>query len=92
MARTTWRTSEGNGRVISCLGTMILCATTLALLLIIGGAKKNPGPGVEAEKIMQVVCSEFDRSLKSGTPCNTRGRWLHNSCGWVKAQVAESGK
>jgi hypothetical protein len=30
---------------------MILCATTLAVLLVIGGKEKNPGPGVEAEKI-----------------------------------------
>jgi hypothetical protein len=71
---------------------MILCTTTLAVLLVIGGLEKNPGPGVEAEKILQVVCSGCDRNLKSGTQCNTCGRWVHNSCGNVKAQVAESGK
>jgi hypothetical protein len=32
---------------------MILCATTLAVLLVIGGVKKNPGPGMEAEKISE---------------------------------------
>jgi len=41
---------------------------------------------------MQVVCSRCDRSLKSGTQCNTCGHWFHNSCGNVKAQVVESGK
>jgi hypothetical protein len=30
---------------------MILC-TTLAVLLVIGGVEENPGPVVEAEKIM----------------------------------------
>jgi hypothetical protein len=54
--------------------------------------KKNPGPGVEAEKILQVVCSGCDRNLKSGTQCNTCGRWFHNGCGNIKAQVTESGK
>jgi ribosomal protein L40E len=53
---------------------------------------KNPGPGVEAEKIMQVVCSRCNRNLKSGTQCDTCGRWIHNSCGNNEAQVAESGK
>jgi hypothetical protein len=42
---------------------MILCATTLAVLLVIG-VKENPGPGVEAEKIMEVLCSASDRILK----------------------------
>ena len=78
--------------MIFCFGTMILCATTLAVLLVIGGVEKNPGPGVEAEKIMQVLCSGCDRILKSGTQCDTCGRWFHNGCGNVKVQVAESGK
>jgi hypothetical protein len=44
---------------------MILCATTLvAVILVIGGVEKNPGPGVEAENIVQVVCSGCDRNLK----------------------------
>ena len=55
-----------------------------------GGAK--PGPGVEAEKMLQVLSSGCDRNLKSGTQCNTCGRWLHNSCGNVKTQLAKSGK
>ena len=78
--------------MISCLGRMILCATTLAVLLVIVGVEKNPGTGVEAEKMLQVVCSGCDRNLKSGTQCNTCGSWFHNICGNVKAQVTESGK
>jgi hypothetical protein len=57
---------------------------TLAVLLVIGGVKKN---GVEAEKT-----SRCDRNLKSGTQCNTCGHWFHNSCGNIKAQVVESRK
>ena len=63
-----------------------------SLLLVIGGMEKNPGPGAEVEKILQVVCSGCDRNLKSGTQCNTCGSWFHKRCGNVKAQVAESGK
>jgi hypothetical protein len=62
---TTWRTSKVNGRVISCLGTMILCATTLAVLLVIDGLEKSPGPGVKTEKILQILFSGYDRNLKS---------------------------
>ena len=51
-SRTTRRTAKGNGHAILCLGTMFLCATTLVVLLVIGGVEENPGPGVEAEKIM----------------------------------------
>jgi len=92
VSRTSRRTVNGNGHAILCLGTTILCATTLAVLLVIGGVEENPGPGVESEKIMRVLCSGCDRILKSGTQCDTCGRWFHNSCGNVKAQVAESGK
>jgi len=63
--RTTWRTVQGNGRVIFCLGTMMLCATTLTVLLVTGGVEKNPGPGAEAEKILQVLCSGCDGNLES---------------------------
>jgi len=41
---------------------------------------------------VQVLCSGCDRNLKSGTQCESCGRWYHNSCGNVTFQVAESGK
>ena len=47
-----------------------MCAMTLALLLVIGGVEKNPGPVVESENIMQVLCSGCNRNLKSGTHCD----------------------
>jgi hypothetical protein len=62
------------------------------VLLVMGGAEENTAPGVEAEKIMRVLCSGCDRILKSGTQCDTCGRRFHNSCGNVKFQVGESGK
>ena len=49
--------------MIFCLGSMILCVTNLAVLLVIDGVEKNPGPGVEAEKILQVLCSRSNRNL-----------------------------
>ena len=90
--RTTWRTAQGKGRVIFCLGTVILCATSLVVLLVSGGVEKNPRPGVGAEKILQVLCRRCDKNLNSVTQCNSCGRLFHNSCGNFKAQVAESGK
>jgi len=64
----------------------------LAVLLVIGGVEQNPGPSVEGESFMQVMCSGCKRSLKLETQCDTCGRWFHNSCGNVKAQLADSGK
>jgi hypothetical protein len=71
---------------------MILSATTLAVLLLIGGVETNPGPGVETEKIMRLLCSGCDRILKSGTQCDKCGCLFHNICGNVKSQVTESEK
>ena len=47
------------------LWTMILCATALAVLVIIGGVEKYPGPGVKVEKIWQILCSGYDINPKS---------------------------
>ena len=74
-SRSSGLTAQGNGRMAFCLGTVILCATTLAVQLVIGGVEKNPGPGVDAENIMQVVCSRCERNLKSGTQCDRCGCW-----------------
>jgi len=70
---------------------MILCATTLDVLLVIG-VEKNSGPDMKFEKILQVLCSGCDRNVISGIQCSTCGCWFHNSCGNVKTQVAERGK
>ncbi|PNF18175.1 hypothetical protein B7P43_G01827 [Cryptotermes secundus] len=71
------------------MGKMMLCATVIATLLIIGGVELNPGP---VDNIVQVTCNGCHRTLKSGTQCATCGQWYHNSCENVKFQVAESGK
>jgi hypothetical protein len=49
------------------LCTVILCAKTLAALLVVGGDEKILGPDVEVEKILGVLYSGADRNLNSGT-------------------------
>jgi hypothetical protein len=82
--RTSWlpaQARDSNGQVISYIESVILCAAALAVMLVIGGVEQSPGPGVEAENILQVLCIGCDRNLKSGTQCDTCGGWFHNSCG-----------
>jgi len=62
------------------------------MLLVTGGVEQSTGTGVEVESFMQVMCSGCERILKSGTQCDTCGRWIHNSCGKVKVQFSDSGK
>jgi hypothetical protein len=85
--RTAWRVQGRNinGQVRSYLANTCLCEADLAILLVMGGVEQNPGPGVEGDSFMQVVCSGCERILKSGTHCDTCGHWFHNSCGNVKA-------
>jgi len=93
-ARTVWR-AQGrniNGQVRSYLANTCLCKEVLAILLVTGGVDQNPGPSVEGESFMQVICSGCERILKSGTQCDMCGHWFHNSCGNVMAQLVDSGK
>ena len=89
--RFSWRSAVGQvtrgGNIDT--GPTFLCAAVIAVLLVIGGVELNPGP---VDNIVQVLCSGCDRNLKSGTQCDSCGRWYHNSCGNVKFQVADSGK
>jgi hypothetical protein len=71
---------------------MLLCAAALTVLLVTGGVEQNPGPGVELENSLQVLYSWCERNLKSETKCDMCGQWFHNSCGNIKAQMADSGK
>lgn len=83
-----WWTIPGHGHnrpIGSFLGQMILCAAALATLLV-------TGPGMEGKNIFQILYSGCDRILKSGTRCETCGRWYHNCSGNVKSQVAKSVK
>jgi hypothetical protein len=61
----------------------------LAVLLIIGGTEQNPGPVVEVENTVRLICTGCSRNLKSGFQCELCGRWYHYSCGNVKALAAE---
>jgi hypothetical protein len=93
--RTAWRAKgrNSNGQLRSYLENSCLDAAVLAILLVIGGVEKNPGPGMEVESFMQVMRSGFVReNSEIGTQCDTCGRWFHNICGNVKAQLVDSGK
>ena len=68
------------------------CAAVLAIMLVIGRMEHNPARGVEGDSFMQVMFSGCDKILKSGTQCDTCGRWFRNSCGNVKAQLVDTGK
>jgi hypothetical protein len=94
-ARTSWHIAYGrdsNGHEMNYIGNMILSAAALAVLLVIGSMEQNSGPGVEAENIVEVLRSGCKRNLKSGTQCDSCGCWFHNSCGNVRAQMADSRK
>jgi len=91
-ARSSWLSAVGHVGTRggnTYLGPIILCAAVIATLLMIGGVELNPGP---VDKIVLVLYSGCDRNLKSGTQCESCGRWYQNSCGNVKFTVAESGK
>jgi hypothetical protein len=97
-ARTSWAarssccTAQRNGRMTYFLLIMILCAMTLAVLLVTGGVEKNPGSGMEAENKLQFLCNGYDRNLKSEIQCDTCGFWDNNNCGKFKAHLEENGK
>jgi hypothetical protein len=67
-ARTSWRTAQGrhtNGQTISDTESTILCEAALAVILTTGRVERNPGPGVEAKNILQVLCSACERNLNT---------------------------
>jgi hypothetical protein len=44
----------------------MLNSVVLAVLLAIGGVEENPGPVVENEMAIQLLCTGRGRNLKSG--------------------------
>jgi len=60
----------------------------LAVLLVIVEIEQNPGPVVEGENTVRLICPGCGRNLKSGIQCEL---WTlyHYSCGSVQAQTAE---
>ena len=74
-----------------CLGLTVL-SLVLAVFLMIGGIEQNPGPVVEVEKTVQLLCIGCGRNLNSGIQCELCGHWYHYSCGSLKTQAAEREK
>jgi len=70
------RRGDANGMSGDCLCLTVLSSMVLALLLVIGGVK-NPGPVVEVENTMRLLCSGCGRNLMSGILCELCGRWNH---------------
>jgi hypothetical protein len=83
-----WR-GDANGTTGDCLGLTVLSSMVLAVLLIIGGVVQNPGPDLDVENTVRLLCAGCGRDLKSGIQCELCGRWYHYSCGSVKVQAAE---
>jgi hypothetical protein len=62
-ARISRRTAQGrdsNRHAIRRLEYMLLCAAALAVLLVIGGLDQSPGPGTEAENVIQHSATRVD--------------------------------
>ena len=83
------RRGDVNGTPGDCLGLTVLSSMVLAVLLVMGGVEQNPGPAVEVEKTVRLLCTGYGRNLKSGIQCDRCGRPYHYSYGSVKAQAAE---
>jgi len=71
--RYSWRgvsrRVDAIGTSVDCLGLTVLSSMVLAVLLVIGGVQQNPGPVLEVENTMQLLCTECGRNLKSGIQC-----------------------
>ena len=86
------RRGEADRTTGSRLGFTVLISIVLAVLLMIGGTEHSPGPVVEVENTVQLLCTELSRNLKLGIQCELCGRWYQYNCGSVKAQAAEREK
>jgi len=59
------RRGDANGTSGDCLGFTVLSSMFLAVLLVIGGVEQNPGPVVEVENTVRLLCTGCGRNLKS---------------------------
>jgi hypothetical protein len=64
----------------------VLRSMILAVLLMVGGIEQNPGPVVELENTVRVLCAWSGRNLKSEIQYELCERRYHYSCGNVKTQ------
>ena len=78
--RCTWRGvfrhGDANGTTGDCLGLTVLSSMVLALILIIGGVEKNPGPVLEVVNTVRLLCTGCGRNLKSVIQCELRGNGI----------------
>ena len=68
--RFSWRggsrRGDANGTASDCLGLTVLSSMVLAVLQVIGAVEQNPGPVVEVENIVRLLCTGCGGNLKSG--------------------------
>lgn len=83
------RHGDANQTTGHCLGLTMLNSLVIAVLLVIGGVERNPGPVAEGDSSVKLLCTGCGRNLRSGIQCESCGRWFHYSCGNVKSQAAE---
>ena len=67
------RRGDANRMTGDFSGWMVLYSMVLAVLLMIGGAEQNPGPVVEVENTVQLLCTGCGRNLKLGIQCELCG-------------------
>ena len=51
------RRVDANGKTGDYLGLTVLSSVVLAMLLITGGVEQNPGPVVEVENTVRLLCT-----------------------------------
>ena len=62
------------GRTVDCLGLTVLSSMVLLVLLMIRGIEQNPGPVLEVENTVRLLCTGGVRNLNSGSQCELCGR------------------
>lgn len=72
-----------------CLGLTVLSLMSLVVLLMVGGTEQNPGPVVEVQTTVRLLCTGCGRNLQSAIQYEPREQWYHFRCGSVKTQGAE---
>ena len=86
--RFSWRgvsrRGDANRKTGGCLGLTVLISMVLTVLLMTGGIEQNPGPVVEVENTVQLLCTGRGRNLKSGIQCELCGRWYHYTYLWKR--------
>jgi len=58
------RHGDGKGMTGNCFGLTVLNSTVLGVLLMISRNEQNPGPVVEVENIVRMLCTVSGRNLK----------------------------